>query len=172
MAPIDQLAKIVLDSARRTAQSQKSTAERAIEQLNDSQLHQRITPATNSVAIILAHVAGNLRSRWTNFLSTDGEKPWRNRDAEFIERQVDRAALLHDWEDGWRCLFDTLNQLSAKDLLERVTIRGESLEVPAAIERSIAHAAYHVGQILMQARILAGDSWQMITIPIGESEKY
>ena len=111
-------------------------------------------------------------SRWTDFLTTDGEKPWRNRDDEFVDSIGSRDELLSHWEQGWTCLFDTLSGLKPDELTKTVTIRGEPHSVPLAIHRSMAHCAYHIGQIIMIARILAGDDWETITIPRGESKSY
>ena len=124
---------------------------------------------TNSIAVIMKHVAGNLLSRWTDFLTTDGEKPSRNRDDEFIDTYTARGELLAYWESGWQRLFDSLTDLTPGDLGKNVTIRGEPHTVPLAIQRSLAHCGYHVGQIVLIARILAGDQWATITIPRGAS---
>jgi hypothetical protein len=117
----------------------------------------------------MKHVAGNLISRWTDFLTTDGEKPWRNRDDEFVDTFTARGELIAYWESGWQRLFDSLAGPKADDLGKTVTIRGEPHSVPLAIQRSLAHCGYHVGQIMLIARILAGDRWTMITIPRGAS---
>ena len=138
----------------------------------DNKLHIALDANTNSIAVIMKHVAGNLASRWTDFLTTDGEKPWRNRDDEFIDTFAVREQLLSYWEEGWNCLFATLQSLGPKDLAKTVTIRGEPHSIPLAIHRSLAHCGYHVGQIVMIARILAGDNWKTITIPRGESGTY
>ena len=159
----------MIESAVAAFRSNKGWADRAVAQLSDAQLHQALDANTNCIAVIMKHVAGNLRSRWTDFLTTDGEKPWRDRDEEFIDSFPDRAALLEHWETGWHCLFETLATLSAADLEKTVLIRGEPHSVPLAIHRSLAHCGYHVGQIMMMATILAGERWQTITIPRGGS---
>jgi hypothetical protein len=164
--------QIVLDTAVSAYRSNKGYADKAIAQLPDEQLRVALDPNTNSVAVIMKHVAGNLISRWTDFLTDDGEKTWRNRDGEFIDLFQNRAEILDYWEQGWNCLFMTLQSLSPGDLAKTVTIRGEPHSVPLAIHRNLAHSAYHVGQIVMISRILAGDTWQTITIPRGESEIY
>ena len=115
---------------------------------------------------------GNPLSRWTDFLTTDGEKPWRNRDDEFVDTFNDRAELVAYWESGWKTLFDSLSALSCGDLVKSVTIRGELHSVPLAMQRSMAHCAYHVGQIMLISRILAGDNWTTITIPRGGSKNF
>ena len=153
-------------------QSNKRLADRAVEQVPDDKLHVPLDPNTNSIAVIMRHVAGNLRSRWTDFLTTDGEKPWRNRDGEFEEMRPSRVQLLEDWERGWACLFETLRSLKPEDLLRTVTIRGEAHTVPLAMARSLGHTCYHVGQIVQAARIHAGEHWTTLTIPRGGSKPF
>jgi len=159
----------VLDEAIKVFRSQKDLADRALAQVSDANLHVSLDANTNSIAVIMKHVAGNLLSRWTDFLTTDGEKPWRNRDDEFVDTFTARDELLAYWESGWQRLFDSLESLTAGDLGKAVTIRGEPHTVPLAIQRSLAHCGYHVGQIVLIARILAGDHWTTITIPRGAS---
>jgi hypothetical protein len=141
-------------------------------QLPDDKLHIAFDQNTNSIAVIMKHVAGNLLSRWTDFLTTDGEKPWRNRDDEFVDTFTKREELIAYWESGWQRLFDSLTALTADDVAKTVTIRGEPHTVPLAIQRSLAHCGYHVGQIILIARILAEDNWTTITIPRGASANY
>jgi hypothetical protein len=150
----------------------KDLAERAVAQLNDEQLRTALHPETNSVAVIMKHVAGNLRSRWTDFLTTDGEKPWRDRDDEFVDRFASRQELMEYWQKGWTCLTDALDALRPADLNATVTIRGEPLSVPLAIARSLSHCGYHTGQIVLISRILVGDSWKILTIPRGGSQQH
>ncbi len=150
----------------------KGWTDKAIAQLTDEKLHIALDPNTNCIAVIMKHVAGNLLSRWTDFLTTDGEKPWRNRDDEFVDTFGTRGELIAYWESGWQRLFDTLSSLSPNDLSKTITIRGEPHSVPLAIQRSLAHTAYHVGQIMLIARILAGDQWTTITIPRGASANF
>lgn len=161
--------RALLDGALSSFRANKGWADKAIAQLPDDQLRIALDPNTNSIAVIMKHVAGNLLSRWTDFLSTDGEKPWRNRDDEFVDTFTSRGELLAYWESGWQRLFDTLAALSVDDLARNVTIRGEVLSVPLAMQRSLAHCGYHVGQIILIARVLAGDHWTTITIPRGGS---
>lgn len=161
-----------LDGSLTCFQSNKTWGDKAIAQLPDEKLHIALDPNTNSVAVIMKHVAGNLLSRWTDFLTTDGEKPWRNRDDEFVDSFSNRDELIAFWNSGWQRVFDTLSSLTADDLQKIVTIRGESHSVPLAIQRSLAHSGYHVGQIILIARILAGDQWATITIPRGGSTKF
>jgi hypothetical protein len=162
----------VIASLIRNFQSQKRLADKAVEQLSDAQLRQPLDENTNSVAVIMKHVAGNLRSRFTDFLTTDGEKPDRNRDGEFVDDFPDRAAIVADWETGWKILFDALASLEASDLARVVTIRGEPHAVIDALHRSLAHCGYHAGQIVQLARFLAKDNWQTITIPRGGSQAF
>jgi hypothetical protein len=153
-------------------EANKRLAERAVEQLPDDKLHVPLDENTNSIAVIMKHVAGNLLSRWTEFLSTDGEKPWRNRDDEFVDAFASRTELFDHWERGWTCLFAALNNLRPEDLDRTVLIRGEAHTVPLAIERSLGHACYHIGQIVLVARIHAKEDWRTLTIPRGGSQQF
>lgn len=170
--PADQLGVTVVQSALTAFRSHKGWADKAVAQLPDAKLHVALDANTNSVAVIMKHVSGNLLSRWSEFLTSDGEKPWRNRDDEFVDTFASRDALLQYWEQGWQRLFDSLTSLGPADLLKTVTIRGEPHTVPLAIHRSLAHCGYHVGQIMLIARVLAGDNWQTITIPRGASATF
>jgi hypothetical protein len=153
-------------------EANKRLADRAVEQVPDDKLHAALDENTNSIAVVMKHVAGNLTSRWTDFLATDGEKPWRNRDDEFVDTFGSRAELLECWERGWVCLFQTLKGLTPEDLGKTVAIRGEPHSVPLALERSLGHTCYHVGQIVQVARFHAGDKWKTLTIPKGGSEQF
>lgn len=168
----DDVGAAMLAGAKTVFQNNKGWADNAIAQLSDDKLHVSLDPNTNSVAVIMKHVAGNLLSRWTDFLATDGEKNWRNRDDEFIDSFTSRAEVLDFWEKGWTCLFQSLNGIEVADLAKTVTIRGEPHSVPLAMQRSLAHCGYHVGQIILVARILAGPDWQVITIPRGGSANH
>lgn len=170
--PSHDLGQRLLDGAITTFRANKAWADQAVAQVADAALHTALDANTNCIAVIMKHVAGNLRSRWTDFLTTDGEKPWRNRDDEFVDTFATRADLLAYWESGWQTLFATLATLTAEDLARTVTIRGEPHSVPLAIQRSLAHCAYHAGQIILIARILAGDQWTTITIPRGGSGRF
>ena len=153
-------------------EANKRLADRAVEQLPDEKLHIALDANTNSIAVIMKHVAGNLISRWTDFLTTDGEKPSRNRDDEFVDTFKNRTELLNTWERGWSCLLNALRSLTAQDLEKTVTIRGEPHSVPLAIERSLGHTCYHIGQIVQLARFHAADRWNTLTIPRGGSEQF
>jgi hypothetical protein len=163
------LAQAFLDATITSFRANKGWADKAIVQVTDDNLHVALDANTNSIAVIIKHVAGNLQSRWTDFLTTDGEKPWRNRDDEFVDAFTSRDEVLEHWESGWQRLFDSLGALSVGDLEKTVTIRGEPHSVPLAIQRSLSHTAYHVGQIILVARVLAGEKWTTITIPRGDS---
>src|SRR4051794_10339698 len=153
-------------------EANKRLADRAVGQLPDDKLHVALDGNTNSIAVIMKHVAGNLTSRWTDFLTTDGEKPWCNRDDEFVDSFRSRAELLEAWEEGWACLLTALKGLKRGDLEKTVLIRGEPHSVPLALERSLGHTCYHVGQIVQVARIHAGEKWNTLTIPRGGSEQF
>jgi len=153
-------------------EANKRLADRAVEQVSVDKLHVALDENTNCIAVIMKHIAGNLISRWTDFLTTDGEKPGRNRDHEFVDSFSSRAELLELWERGWSCLLKTLKSLKPEDLEKTVLIRGEPHSVPLALERSLGHTCYHVGQIVQVARIHAGEQWKTLTIPRGGSEQF
>ena len=147
--------------------------ERAIAQLNDEQLFVTLDPESNSVAILVKHLAGNMRSRWTDFLTSDGEKPDRQRDSEFIlDANTTRADVLQWWEQGWRCLLDALEALQPDDALRTVVIRLEDHTVVQAINRQLTHYAAHVGQIVFLAKHLKSSAWQTLSVPRGQSEQF
>ena len=150
----------------------KNLAERAMEQLSDDQLFATLDPESNSIAIIVKHMAGNMRSRWTNFLTTDGEKPDRNRDTEFTDPATTRADLLKEWEQGWACLFTSLESLTESDLTRVITIRGEAHSVTQAINRQLAHYPHHIGQIVMLAKHFASGNWQSLSVPRNQSADF
>ncbi len=143
----------------------KKLAEGAIAQVSDEQLLISIDPESNSLAVIMKHMAGNLRSRFTDFLTTDGEKPDRNRDGEFEVDTATRAQILADWESGWKVLFAALAPLAPDDLLCEVFIRGERHSVIQALDRQLTHHAYHVGQIVFLAKHLRSAEWKSLSIP-------
>ncbi len=144
----------------------KAQAEKAIAQIDDEQVFALLDPDANSIALIMKHVAGNMRSRWTDFLTTDGEKPDRDRDSEFEMQPGDtRAALLVRWEDGWNRLLAAIASLRPEDLQKTVTIRGEPHTVVQAINRQVSHYSAHVGQIVLLAKHFAGPKWQTLSMP-------
>ena len=151
----------------------KTLADRALSQVNDGDLFRPLDPESNSLAILIQHMAGNMRSRWTDFLTSDGEKPDRNRDAEFeVAEGTTREDLQARWEEGWRCLFQTLTALSEEDLALTVLIRAEPHSVIKAINRQLTHYGYHVGQIVLLAKHLASDHWRTLSVPRGRSGQF
>ena len=150
----------------------KELAERAMDQVTDEQLFATLDEEANSIAIVVKHMAGNMRSRWTDFLTSDGEKPDRNRDSEFVDPPATRKALLVAWEDGWATLFRALEPLTDADLGRTITIRGEAHSVMQAINRQVAHYAHHVGQIVLLAKHFAGGRWQSLSIPRNQSADF
>jgi hypothetical protein len=150
----------------------KKLAERAMAQCPDAGLFATLDAESNSIAIIVKHMAGNMRSRWTDFLTSDGEKPDRNRDTEFEAPPTARAELMEMWERGWRLLFGALEPLGDADLTRTITIRTEPHSVMQAINRQVAHYSYHAGQIVYLARHFAGDKWQTLTVPKKKSAEF
>jgi len=150
----------------------KGLAERAMAQLADEQLTAVIDTESNSIAVIVKHMAGNMRSRFTEFLITDGEKPDRRRDLEFCDAPATREALMALWEEGWACVFGALEPLGEEDLGKTVTIRGEAHSVMQAIHRQVAHYSYHCGQIVMLAKHLNHAGWKSLSVPRGKSEEF
>jgi hypothetical protein len=150
----------------------KGLAERAIAQVPDEHLFTALHGEANSIAVTVKHIAGNMRSRWTEFLTTDGEKPERNRDSEFVDPPDSRAALMEVWEDGWSRLFHAIEPLTDEDLARTVTIRSEPHSVMQAINRQLAHYTYHVGQIVVLAKHFAADDWTSLTVPRNQSDAF
>jgi len=150
----------------------KKLSEGAMEQLSDQQLFTALDEEMNSVAIIVKHMAGNMRSRWTDFMTSDGEKPDRNRDTEFVAPPATRAELMRVWNDGWGRVVHALEALSDADLEREVFIRGEAHSVMQAISRQIAHYAYHCGQIVFLAKHLKGSSWKTLSVPRNKSADF
>ena len=156
-------------------QRYKALAEGAMRQATDGELALHTAAGSgedNSIAVIVQHLAGNFRSRFTDFLTTDGEKPWRDRDREFEERTASRAELLTQWDDGWRVLLGALAALTDADLGRAVVIRGQSFRVDEALLRSLAHASYHAGQIVYIAKAFRGAAWKSLSIPKGQSAAF
>ena len=161
-----------LTSSQQIFRNYKSLGERAIEQVPDDVLFQEPVQGVNSISIIIRHLHGNMKSRWTDFLTSDGEKPWRKRDEEFEEFITDRQMLLLVWEEAWIYLFNALDKLTPDDLNREVFIRNESQSVMDAIQRQIAHYAYHVGQIVYIAKINQGNNWKSLSIARDASDAY
>jgi uncharacterized damage-inducible protein DinB len=160
------------EAVRETVTSYRRMIDAAVTQLSDEELRLRPAAGVNSVAVILRHIGGNLLSRWTDFLTTDGEKPNRQRDLEFQDWPGDRESLMKFFDEGWRCLEHALAQISAENVLTPIFIRGEKHTIPLAIERSLAHTAYHVGQIMLIARLVHTGDWKWLTIAPGESQRH
>ena len=158
--------------ALQSFRNHKKLAERAIEQISDDEFFAQIDEESNSIALIVKHIAGNLRSRWTDFLTSDGEKPDRHRDTEFELIHDTRESLMQFWEDGWRTLFDTVEPLTPDDFQGSVTIRGEPHTVFEAINRQLTHYAYHVGQIVMLAKHLRSTEWKTLSVPRNRSAEF
>jgi len=166
-------AEFPLAIAIREFQGLKKLADRAMGQLSDNQLFSSPGEDDNSIALIMKHMSGNMRSRWVDFLTSDGEKPDRNRENEFVLTTEDSAASLRKhWDEGWSILFNAISPLQQHDLETTVTIRGEQLSVLQAIVRQLTHYAYHTGQIVYIAKYLTGKRWTSLSIPKGESEKF
>lgn len=166
------LGKEFLQSAIRRLKYYKDLGDKTLEQLNDWDLHYQPNEESNSIAIIIRHMAGNMLSRWTNFLKEDGEKEWRNRDSEFEKSEQSKKELVEIWEKGWECFLGTLASLKKKDLKKNVTIRGEKLSVTDAIHRQMAHYPYHIGQIIFIAKTIKNRNWKNLSIPRGASQTY
>jgi hypothetical protein len=162
----------VLDESITSFRSYKKLAESAFEQVSDEEFFKIIDAESNSIAAIVKHVGGNLRSRWTDFLTTDGEKADRNRDAEFAAESDTRTILIEIWENGWRILFTSLESLTVEDFGKTVKIRGEEFTVFKALNRSLTHTAYHIGQIAFLAKHLRDADWQTLSIPKNKSAEF
>lgn len=167
------MAEKYLVSARNQFAYYKSIGEKAMEQLSDEQLYYHSNAASNSIAHLIQHLSGNMLSRWTDFLTSDGEKEWRDRDAEFeIEKQLSRVELMNEWERGWRVMFSGIDNLKEEDLEDTIFIRREPQLVVQAINRQLTHYSYHIGQIVYAAKMQLGDQWKVLTIPKGGSKEY
>jgi hypothetical protein len=157
-----------------TAQFQyyKLLGEKTFDQLTNEQLHWQYNEESNSIAIIVKHMAGNMLSRWTDLLTTDGEKEWRNRESEFENEIETREVLLDLWNNGWQCLFNALTSITEDDLEKEIFIRNQGHTVVEAINRQLAHYPYHVGQIVFIGKMLCDTNWNSLSIPKGNSQKY
>lgn len=166
------LAETFLSSYIKRSTYYKELADKTFEQLSEADFHYQANDASNSIAIIIQHLVGNMLSRFTNFLTEDGEKEWRNRDTEFEEQQLSKEALLQKWEEGWACYLSAVKNLSEEDLLKTITIRSEELSVVDALNRQLAHYPYHVGQIVYIGRMIKDKQWQSLSIPKGQSQQF
>ena len=163
------IGKDYLETAIRRLKYYKELGDKTFVQLNEWDFHYQPNDESNSIATIIQHLSGNMLSRWTNFLTEDGEKEWRKRDEEFEVHTYNKEQLIAIWEKGWTCFMDTLASLKKKDLKKTVTIRQEELTVIDAINRQLAHYPYHIGQIIFLARIIKNKNWQNLSIPKGSS---
>lgn len=163
---------IYLASVKKQMLYYKTIAEKAIEQLEEIQLFTTVNDDTNSIATIIKHMHGNMLSRWTDFLTTDGEKEWRERDAEFENTNHSKTELLHLWNEGWDCFFKAINALQADDLSKIIYIRNEGQTALDAINRQLAHYPYHIGQIVFYAKMLKQSNWNSLSIPKNKSNAY
>ena len=161
-----------LESVRKQFAYYQMLGDKTFEQLSEEQLFWRYNADSNSIAIIVKHLWGNMLSRWTDFLEADGEKTWRNRETEFAQTIQNRAELLQKWEEGWQCLFQALDQVTSDNLEQLIYIRNQGHTVMEAINRQLAHYAYHVGQIVFIGKMLKGEQWQSLSIPKGQSEAF
>jgi hypothetical protein len=169
----ESLAKHYLEDAIKTFQGYKKLAEKALGQINDEEFFHALDEEANSIGVIIKHIAGNMLSRWTDFLNTDGEKPDRNRDMEFVlTPQTTRDDLMAEWEKGWSCLFDALEGLQAEDVERKVLIRGQEHTVVEAINRQLTHYAYHIGQMVFLAKHFKSAEWKSLSIPRNRSAEF
>ncbi len=166
------LGNTYLQTAIKRLRYYKELGEKTFDQLTDAELHYAPNAASNSIAVIIQHMAGNMLSRWTNFLTEDGEKPWRQRDEEFEVHNYTKQQLLEMWEKGWNCFLDALTSLTENDLLKTIYIREEPLLVIDAINRQLAHYPNHVGQIIYIGKLVKDTGWQSLSIEKGRSEAY
>ena len=161
-----------LESAKKQFSQYKLLGEKAIRQIPEEKLYWQYNPGSNSIGSIVKHLWGNMRSRFTDFLTTDGEKAWRNRDAEFENDIKTREELLDKWSEGWECLFNALTLLTTEDLQRSIYIRNEKHTVMEAINRQLTHYAYHVGQIVFLGKMICAETWQSLSIPKGNSKQF
>lgn len=168
------IAKIYLDSVKKRLLTYKDLAEKTFSQLSDEQLHWQPAGEPNNIYIIVKHMSGNMLSRFSDFLTSDGEKPWRERDNEFIDDQpgASKAQLLEIWDKGWKCLLDTIDSLQEADLTRTIYIRTEPLSALDALNRQLAHYPYHVGQIVYIGKMIRQTDWQTLSIAKGQSLQF
>lgn len=161
-----------LSSAKKQFAYYKLLGEKVIARLNENQIHWQPNEDTNSIALLVKHMTGNMKSRFTNFLTEDGEKTWRKRDTEFENTIKSKSHLLETWEAGWRVVFDAVNPLEEKQLEDLIYIRNEGHTIIEALNRQLNHYAYHVGQMVFIGKQLLGDTWESLSIPKGQSEVF
>lgn len=163
---------IFLDSVIKRFKEYKVLGEKTFDQLHDEEMHFQPNESSNSIAVIIQHLHGNMLSRWTNFLTEDGEKEWRQRDDEFEVHQFNKQQLIDKWEQGWKVFLDTLESLSANDLSKVISIRSQPLDVVDAINRQMAHYSYHIGQIVYLGRWIKQSEWKSLSIPKNKSKEF
>lgn len=161
-----------LESTIKQFEYYKMLGDKTFAQLNEEQLFWQFNEESNSIAMIVKHLCGNMLSRFTDFLTSDGEKEWRNRDAEFENDIINKADLLYKWDEGWQCLFNAINTLTEQDLSKEIYIRNQGHTVTEAINRQLAHYPYHVGQIVFLGKMLCNQNWQSLSIPKGNSKNF
>ncbi|MGB5553602.1 MAG: DUF1572 family protein [Flavobacteriaceae bacterium] len=167
-----ELHAIFIQSIRFELLKYKQYGEKTFAQLDEQELQWKRNKTDNSIAIIVKHMVGNMLSRFTNFLSEDGEKPWRNRDSEFQEPYTDMKDMMAAWQKGWACVLDALEMISKENFTAVIKIRNEEHTLPGALHRQLAHYACHVGQIILLGKMIKGDDWQSLSIPKGQSEAF
>jgi len=164
--------KNYLESVKKQFGYYKMLGEKTFEQIPENRLFWQLNEESNSISMIVKHLSGNMLSRWTDFLTTDGEKEWRKRDEEFDNDIKTKKELLLRWNEGWKCLFETINTLTERDFEKEIYIRNMGHTVPEAINRQLAHYPYHIGQIVFIGKIIQNENWNSLSIPKGESKKY
>jgi hypothetical protein len=164
--------QLFLDSINKRFKEYKLLGEKTFEQLNDEEMHMQPNNESNSIAIVIQHMNGNMLSRWTNFLTEDGEKEWRKRDEEFEQHQFSKQQLMDLWNAGWKVCLDSLESLTENDLSKTITIRSQPLNVVDAINRQLAHYGYHVGQIVYLGRWIRAGEWKSLSIPKNKSREF
>lgn len=164
--------EIFLDSVIKRCKEYKALGEKIFAQLSDEEMHFQPNDESNSIAVIIQHLHGNMLSRWTNFFTEDGEKEWRSRDDEFEVHSFSQQQLIEKWNEGWKVFLNTLESLTPADLSKTITIRNQPLNVIDAINRQLAHYSYHIGQIVYLGRWIKGKEWQSLSIPKGDSKKF
>ncbi|WP_318312477.1 DUF1572 family protein [Flagellimonas crocea] len=150
----------------------KTMGDKTFDQISDTDIHWKYEESNNSIAIIVKHMVGNMKSRWTNFLTEDGEKTWRERDSEFERPYSSKSEMITEWEQGWQCLFDALKSINYSNFDSKINIRGEQHSIPEAINRQLAHYASHVGQIVFIGKMIKGSDWTSLSIPKDGSKAF
>ncbi|MEM6686941.1 MAG: DUF1572 domain-containing protein [Bacteroidota bacterium] len=169
---MNSVAENYLESSKKQFDYYKSLGDKTFAQLNDEDIHWQQHEESNSISVIVKHIVGNMLSRWTNFLSEDGEKEWRHRDQEFEDTYTSKAEMITAWEKGWQCLFDAINPLQAEDVSRIIYIRNMGHTVLEAMTRQLCHYPYHIGQIVYVAKQIRGDEWTSLSVPKGQSKAY